>query len=924
MKKQLLLFVMLLLPIVASAEAVEIDGIYYNLITKVKQAEITSNPHGYYSGSVIIPETVTFNGTEYKVTSIGEKAFRKCTGLTSIAIPNSITSIGDDAFWNCSSLTSVHISDIAAWCAISFASYSSNPLETAQHLFFNGEEIKKLVIPNGVTSIGDYAFSSCRGLTSITIPNSVTSIGVGAFSSCTGLTSVTIPNGVTSIGVSAFGSCTSLSSVTIPNSVISISGFDGCTGLNSITIPNSVESIDRCAFWGCTGLTSIIIPNSVTSIGVSAFRGCSGLSSVTIPNSVTSIDREAFSNCTSLTSITIPNKVTSIEGSTFYGCSKLTSITIGTGIKTIDYTAFANCPELTDVYCYAANVPNTQTSAFDGSYIEYATLHVPVASINTYKEIEPWKKFKNIEKINMPEHTLTYIVDGEVYKKYQQEEGTSITPEPVPTKKGYTFGGWSEIPATMPANDVTVTGTFSINKYKLTYMVDGGEYKSYDLEYGATITPEAVPTKVGYTFSGWSEIPTTMPAHDVIISGKFSTSANPSTLISDFEWLEENNKVEVVIGEPYQLKFSCSDNSLPFTSDYTDSWVHYDFAGGQHVVSSPTGYSIDDNGIITGLKAGSYAIKFTGWIQAKSGADKWLYITVVTERKEKESNNTLNTANVVTSKIRFGLYNTSDIDYFKYTNSDLKWGDKVTFKIHYYGTRENPFGYKWATFSGTSMSGGGSLISQDQECNALVTSGNTVYLEVYYDQSRSQYFNYGEEFEAEVYINGVPVGGVKKCATPTISYGNKKLLFDCDTEGVEYISEIKVADEGKYTDSEIPLSATYEISVYATKSGYEDSEVATATLVWTSATFTENTPVTAIQMMQATEAAKPILIQNNGGLLSIQGVDDDTPVSVYTVNGTEAGSSVSNGGQAQVNTNLQPGTVAIVKIGEKSVKVVMK
>ena len=227
-------------------------------------------------------------------------------------------------------------------------------------------------------------------------------------------------------------------------------------------------------------------------------------------------------------------------------------------------------------------------------------------------------------------------------------------------------------------------------------------------------------------------------------------------LINDFEWLEPNNRVEVVVGEPYQLKFNCSDNSLPFTSDYADSWVHYDFDGGQHVVSSPTGYSMDNKGQITGLVAGSYAIKFTGWIQPKSGVDKMLMITVVSERSETESNNTLDTANEIKSKIRFGLYNISDIDYFKYSNSSLKWGDEVTFKMHYYGSRENPFGYKWSTFCGTNISGSGNLQSQDQVCRALVSSGNTVYLEVYYDQSRSQYFNYGEEFVAEVYINGVP------------------------------------------------------------------------------------------------------------------------------------------------------------------------
>lgn len=235
-----------------------------------------------------------------------------------------------------------------------------------------------------------------------------------------------------------------------------------------------------------------------------------------------------------------------------------------------------------------------------------------------------------------------------------------------------------------------------------------------------------------------------------------STTCSALDLITNFEWLEPNNTIEIVVGEPYQLKFNCSNNSQVFTSAYKDSWVHIDFTGGQHVVDPPTGYSIDEKGCITGLVAGSYAIHPTGWVQAKSGVDKWLYINVVSERTEKESNNTLDTANEITSKIRFGLYNTSDIDYFMYTNNNLKWGDEIKFKIHYYGSRENPFGYKWTTFCGTNMAASGSLISQDQECRALVTNSNTVYLEVYFDQSRSQYFNYGEEFVAEVFINGIP------------------------------------------------------------------------------------------------------------------------------------------------------------------------
>ncbi len=294
-------------------------------------------------------------------------------------------------------------------------------------------------------------------------------------------------------------------------------------------------------------------------------------------------------------------------------------------------------------------------------------------------------------------------------------------------------------------------------------------------------------------------------------------------LINNFEWLEPNNRIEVAIGEACQLKFKCSNNSLPFTADYADSWVHYDFSGGQHVVSTPTGYTIDEKGIITGLVAGSYAIKFTGWIQAKSGADKWLYITVVSEKSEYESNNTLDTANEFTKKIRFGLYNISDIDYFSYTNNDLKFGDYVYFKVHYEGSRETPFGYKWAAFCGGDMVSGGSLSRQDQECRALVTYDKTVYFEVYYDQSLSQYFNYGEEFVVEVYIKGVS----PKCETPTITYGDCQLKFNCKTEGVKYnytiIPPSTTSGEGDSAD----FSTTYTIKVYATKDGYEDSETAT-------------------------------------------------------------------------------------------------
>jgi hypothetical protein len=134
-------------------------------------------------------------------------------------------------------------------------------------------------------------------------------------------------------------------------------------------------------------------------------------------------------------------------------------------------------------------------------------------------------------KIN--KYRLTYMVDGAEYKSYEVEYGAMITPEPAPSKEGYSFSGWSDIPSTMPVNDVTVTGSFNVNKYKLTYMVDGAEYKSYEVEYGANITPEAAPTKEGYSFSGWSDIPNTMPAKDVIVTGSFKETTGIISVIND-------------------------------------------------------------------------------------------------------------------------------------------------------------------------------------------------------------------------------------------------------------------------------------------------------------------------------------------------------------------------------------------------------
>ena len=293
---------------------------------------ISDNAFYYCSGltNVTIPNSVT---------SIGDEAFRSCSGLTSVTIPNSVTTIGEGAFGACSGLTSIKVD--SGNSVYDSRNNCKAIIETATNTLIAG--CQNTVIPNSVTTISDWAFDNCSGLTSITIPNSVTSIGNNAFGNCSGLTNVVIPNSVTTIGNQAFRSCSGLTSVTIGNSVTSIGYyvFGGCSGLTSIggvgsgasvEIPNSVTSIGECAFEYCRGLTNITIPNSVTEIGNNAFDSCIGLTSVTIPNSVTTIGYQAFISCSSLTSVTsLATTAPTINNDTFQNVKTGGTLTVPSG-----------------------------------------------------------------------------------------------------------------------------------------------------------------------------------------------------------------------------------------------------------------------------------------------------------------------------------------------------------------------------------------------------------------------------------------------------------------------------------------------------------------------------------------------------------------------------------------------------------------
>ena len=317
------------------------------------------------------------------VTSIGYKAFKGCKNLKNIWFPPSMEKIEHGAFEKCDNLADVYIADLAAWCRMS-VDESSSPLDHACNLYLNGELVKDMKIPVGVTRIEKHVFRGCASLTCVTIPQSVEYVGEGAFANCGNLAefrvaggnyhykddvgllmtrdgktlvatpgaiaNVKIPGGTEVIGSLAFGGCSRLVDVKIPDGVtrISYKAFDGCKSLVSVEIPNSVKSMGNWgALGGCPKLASITIPGSVERIGAGSFAWDGKLANVVIQDGVKRICRSAFESCP-IKSITIPDSVTSIESEAFGGCKQLESVTIPEGLTNIHERAFVGCNKLLD------------------------------------------------------------------------------------------------------------------------------------------------------------------------------------------------------------------------------------------------------------------------------------------------------------------------------------------------------------------------------------------------------------------------------------------------------------------------------------------------------------------------------------------------------------------------------------------------
>ena len=463
--------------------SVEIDGIFYRLSAKSRSAEVIAGATKY-AGAVTIPATVQLNGAPYSVTSIGTIAFKDCSALTSVKIPEGITSIGIGAFTACTSLSSVslpnsitEIGNSVFWGCKGLESIKiPSSVTTIGEFAFVDAGLTSLTIPSSVQSIQQHAFQGCKGLTNVTIPGNVVSIDEYAFCGCDNLSSITLENGVTNIGERVFMSCGNLETVVLPNSleVIGPYAFAGCRQLKTIEIPNSVTAIDNGAFVQCEKLESVVLPNNLKTLGTYVFQKCYELRSVKIPSCVKNLTEGTFSYCNNLTQAEMEEGVEDIGLGVFYQCSGLSSITIPSSVKSIGTMAFQGCANLNSVTVLSKDPATLTNSSFSNA--SNSILHVPKGCQDVYRTASYWNAFSSIVE---PYYTLTYLVDNDLYKMVDVNYGENITPEAEPTREGCIFSGWSKIPAKMPAEDVTIIGSFTLVDAIEDVLVDDEKYQIY-------------------------------------------------------------------------------------------------------------------------------------------------------------------------------------------------------------------------------------------------------------------------------------------------------------------------------------------------------------------------------------------------------------------------------------------------------------
>lgn len=499
MKQSKLLFLLVVLMSMTSNKSYAYDiavqntdgiTIYYNYINDGKELEVVGNSNSAcYSGNLIIPENVTFMNRTRKVTSIGENAFWYSL-IQSVQIPSSVSKIGKYAFLDCKNLVSITI--------------PSGIIES--EAFSSCDALEKVYLGDEVTELKEDAFL-CQNISTVVIGKSIKLIAENALGNnlkkvvvkdiaawCnvdvdpksglpnplqlysdenTPITNLVIPEGVKSIKKCVFGNSDKkiYDSVTFPSSIETIASINECLFRDTKVIIKDVAAWCNVeikhnnrmnySMYNEDGspIKYLVIPKGITELKGDNFAYCNNLESVSFPQSMKTI--QGFNDCIKLSRIDIKEGVKSIQQYAFARCN-ISYIRIPSSVEEISINAFYN--NISTVVSLIENPFDISEYTFSNNTIMNATLYVPKGTIDLYKSAKGWKEFKFIEEGYLEEsYNLTYVVDGAIYKSTFLGLGSSIVPEGFPQKEGYTFSGWSEIPETMPAHDVTIIGTFTKN-----------------------------------------------------------------------------------------------------------------------------------------------------------------------------------------------------------------------------------------------------------------------------------------------------------------------------------------------------------------------------------------------------------------------------------------------------------------------------
>ena len=650
---------------------------------------MTSNA---YSGSVIIPSSVTYNNCTYTVTSIWQNAFDSCLGLTSVTIPSSIKEVMYQAFCRCKNLTEVL--------------FLGSSVEKIGDEAFASTNLTDIVIPNSVKEIGNGAFYGCESIAEVSIPESVTNIGDRAFEGCTTLTNVTIPSNVTFIGVSAFDdtnlpvenyiryagtwavgitdknrirysfrenttdlasgvfeSCTNLTKITLPDGIKYIGEytFASCSELESLTIPIGVTSIGSRAFQNCTSLTEIKIPVGVTKIGYEAFRGCTNLVSVELPIGLTEIGESAFWRC-GLTSIIIPEGITEIKKTTFLG-NNFSEIILPEGITDIRENAFYQCLRLKKV-----TLPESLKN------VEVAFSDCPISSIVIPKGVERlvFNAFLISESVTL--NSPTIYDRGNFSKRFGENVKEYVIGANIKEIEDYKFANYTNVQSIILPDSLTTIGEGAFEECvsldSITIPANVTEIKDYAfsnctaLKY---IACEALvpPTCGTYTFDNVDTENCILEVPASVVNAYATTAP----------WSDFNIKVSLVDGEDYEnetdteigvITYTRTLNNLlwnalyvPFEIPVSQLIENYDIA----YINAMHSYDMDDNGAIDSMvmevvkiKEGTLHTNYPYLIRAKNEEAKVMEIVVENSTLYAAENVTVDCSSVFTKFEITGTY----------------------------------------------------------------------------------------------------------------------------------------------------------------------------------------------------------------------------------------------------------------------------